>query len=52
MSNKISTQTNLLKQTIKVDMNDIARIGIQEDVFAMPITKSIQQLKSVHFKSD
>ena len=37
----MTTETNLLKQTIEVDMNDIARIGIQEDVFAMAITKPI-----------
>lgn len=35
-----SADTNLLKQTVKVDMNDISRDAIKQNVFAVSVTEA------------
>jgi hypothetical protein len=32
--------THLFKETVKVDVHDVARVGVEQDVFAVSVTQS------------
>lgn len=44
MSRKTERKTHFFKETVKVDVYDVARVGIEQNVFAVSVTQSASPL--------